>query len=102
MLTKKQLQDASNCEKMECKKCSMNDVCYETVFSCTNALAQTALAYREMLERLETVLKQARAALKECAEISSFDGLYRVASIAEDAIQAIDEIDELEGSEWER
>ena len=53
MLTKKQLQDAANCEKMKCKKCSMNDVCYETVFSCTNALAQTALAYREMLERLE-------------------------------------------------
>jgi len=55
MLTKKHLQDASNCEKMKCKKCSMNDVCYETVFSCTNALAQTALAYREMLERLEWV-----------------------------------------------
>ena len=53
MLTKKQLQDASNCEKMKCKKCSMNDVCYETVFSFTNALAQTTLAYREMLERLE-------------------------------------------------
>ena len=55
MLTKKQLQDAANCEVLKCKTCSMDSVCYETVFSGTNALAQTALAYRVMLERLEWV-----------------------------------------------
>jgi hypothetical protein len=61
----------------------MNDVCYETVFSCTNALAQTALAYRKTLERLEAVLKQARDALDDSLQ-------YTDEACIHEALAAID------------
>jgi hypothetical protein len=50
MLTKRQLEDARRCNKY-CTKCNMmsSRIVYH---SCIDLLAQTALAYRKMLERL--------------------------------------------------
>lgn len=55
MLTKKQLLDASKCDIHYCKTCGMLPLC-ENMYdpdNVTRELAKTALAYREMLERLE-------------------------------------------------
>jgi hypothetical protein len=52
MLTYKQLQDATKCEqKAMCHTCAMANG--QGTADCTMRTAQTALAYREMLERLE-------------------------------------------------
>lgn len=53
MLTKKQLEDAVKC--FRCSECSMLTIRKNNinVGVCIKELAQTALAYREMLERLE-------------------------------------------------
>lgn len=56
MLTKKQLEDAASCSARDCRKCSVKQ--YKGICGsahCTEAAAQTALAYREMLEKLEWV-----------------------------------------------
>jgi hypothetical protein len=56
MLIKKQLEDAASCSAQDCRKCSVKK--YTGVCGsghCTEEAAQTALAYREMLERLEWV-----------------------------------------------
>jgi hypothetical protein len=58
MLTKKQLEDAARCKLggtlcLECT-CREKDVCKAV----TCDVAQTALAYRAMLERLEWSLRQ--------------------------------------------
>jgi hypothetical protein len=64
MLTKKQLEDAAEClarlHERTCGQCSCNKFRYGYVgsYGCTENAAQTALAYREMLERLEWSLKQ--------------------------------------------
>jgi hypothetical protein len=52
MLSKKQLEDAAKCEQGECgETCSMYDeIC---ISSCISRPAKTALAYREMLKKLE-------------------------------------------------
>ena len=59
MLTKRQLEDAAEClarfHERTCGQCSCNKFRYGYVgsYGCTENAAQTALAYREMLERLE-------------------------------------------------
>jgi hypothetical protein len=50
MLTKKQLEDAARCAIIDCEDC--NVYCINTIET-TRRSARTALAYREMLERLE-------------------------------------------------
>ena len=55
MMTKKQLEDAAECNNsMICSKCSIPDCnIFKDKLDCISGLAKTALAYREMLERLE-------------------------------------------------
>jgi len=54
MLTKRQLEDAVKCKSNEaCMTCRAWNIEYDGIFDCIEKLAQTALAYREMLERLE-------------------------------------------------
>ena len=50
MLTKKQLEDAAECMSHDCESCGVREFAGGC---CQIATAQTALAYREMLERLE-------------------------------------------------
>jgi hypothetical protein len=52
MLTKKQLEDMANCANHGCDSCTAKDT---VGGACQIASAQTALTYREMLERLEWV-----------------------------------------------
>jgi len=52
MLTKKQLEDAARCMLIDCEDCSTH--CVNTI-EITRRSARTALAYREMLERLEWI-----------------------------------------------
>ena len=54
MLTKKQLEDAAKCAIIDCDDCTIP--CINTIIA-TRRSARTALAYREMLERLEWSLK---------------------------------------------
>ena len=49
-LTKRQLEDAARCMIIDCEDCSV--YCVNTI-EVTRRAAHTALAYREMLERLE-------------------------------------------------
>ncbi len=59
MLTEKQLKDATKCEqKAMCHTCAMANG--QGTADCTMRTAKTALAYREMLERLEWVYDQQR------------------------------------------
>lgn len=51
MLTKKQLENALTCQDRDCNMCSL----FVAGGYCATPAAQTALAYREMLERLEYV-----------------------------------------------
>ena len=53
MLMKKQLEDAARCTIIDCEDCSVP--CIPTPIRSNKASARTALAYREMLERLEWV-----------------------------------------------
>ena len=54
MLTKRQLKDAFNCWFGSCEKCSCNGLQREHgTFDCMVETIKTALAYREMLERME-------------------------------------------------
>jgi hypothetical protein len=50
MLTKRQLEDAARCTIIDCEDCSV--YCVNTI-EVTRRAARTALAYREILERLE-------------------------------------------------
>jgi len=50
LLTKKQLEDAARCMSIDCEDCSV--YCINTI-EVTRQVARTALAYRDMLERLE-------------------------------------------------
>ena len=50
LLTKRQLEDAARCTVIDCEDCSV--YCINTI-EVTRRCAQTALAYRDMLERLE-------------------------------------------------
>jgi len=50
ILTKEQLQDAIKCNDHYCDECKISR---NTNRNCVEQLAQTALAYREMLEKLE-------------------------------------------------
>ena len=50
MLTKRQLEDATRCTIIDCEDCSIP--CINTI-EVTRRAARTALAYREILERLE-------------------------------------------------
>ena len=50
MLTKRQLEDAAECMSHDCESCGVREFAGGC---CQIATAQTALAYREMLERLE-------------------------------------------------
>ena len=63
MLTKKQLEDAAECPQNGlCTKCEMDCVrmLYNGYFDgCISEAAQTALAYREMLERARKTLQDA-------------------------------------------
>lgn len=52
ILTKKQLEDAVRCMSIDCEDCSV--YCIDTI-EVTRRCAQTALAYRDMLEQLEWV-----------------------------------------------
>lgn len=52
MLTKKQLEDAMRCTIIDCEDCSV--YCVNTI-EVTRRAARTALAYRDMLERLEWI-----------------------------------------------
>ena len=52
LLTKRQLEDAVRCTSIDCEDCSV--YCVNTI-EVTRRTARTALAYREMLERLEWV-----------------------------------------------
>jgi len=49
MLKKRQLEDADKCTSLKCTNCNM----VGDIEICVEKLAQTALAYRAMLERLE-------------------------------------------------
>ena len=53
MLTKKMLEDAARCKVMECIRCTMKHDNGQD--GCLAEVAQTALAYRAMMERLEYV-----------------------------------------------
>jgi hypothetical protein len=57
MLTKKQLEDAATCNTDKlCSQCSIPDCnIFKDKLDCISGIAQTALAYRKMLERLEWV-----------------------------------------------
>jgi len=63
MLTKRQLEDAAKCPQNGlCTKCEMD--CVRTLYNgyfdgCVSEAAQTALAYREMLERARKTLQDA-------------------------------------------
>ena len=63
MLTKRQLEDAAKCPQNGlCTKCEMD--CVRTLYNgyfdgCISEAAQTALAYREMLERARKTLQDA-------------------------------------------
>jgi len=65
MLTKRQLEDAAEClarfHERTCGQCSCNKFRYGYVgsYGCTENAAQTALAYREMLERARKTLQDA-------------------------------------------
>lgn len=50
MLSKRQLEDAAKCEERLCRGCEMLT---DNAGYCAQAVAQTALAYLAMLERLE-------------------------------------------------
>lgn len=51
MLTKRQLEDMVRCNiHSDCSKCACNDICIRDVMN--HLAAQTALAYREMLEEV--------------------------------------------------
>ena len=52
MLSKKQLEDAAKCEDIFCTECALTDNHHDQCY-CVAQGAQTALAYRAMLERLE-------------------------------------------------
>ena len=52
LLTKKQLEDAARCMSIDCEDCSV--YCVNTI-EVTRRAARTALAYRDMLERLEWI-----------------------------------------------
>ena len=54
MLTKRQLEDAARCSRTKHNSCALREICFiqGTCYAIIE-LAQTALAYREMLERLE-------------------------------------------------
>ena len=52
LLTKKQLEDAVRCTSIDCEDCSV--YCVNTI-EVTRRTARTALAYRDMLERLEWI-----------------------------------------------
>ena len=62
MLSEKQLQDAAICGDKECKDCSLFNKCQDDVNEIDHDLvmseiAQNAIAYRDMLKRLEWVNK---------------------------------------------
>jgi hypothetical protein len=65
MLTKRQLEDAAEClarfHERTCGQCSCNKFRYGYVgsYGCAENAAQTALAYREMLERARKTLQDA-------------------------------------------
>ena len=110
MLTKKQLQALVDCgEKEDCtgETCPMFEICDNDYTNKVAAeAAKTALAYRKTLERLETVLKQARVALEEiekCCEINVDDGYHTCQRKCREAAARArfvrEVIDELEGSE---
>ena len=52
LLTKRQLEDAARCMSIDCEDCSV--YCVNTI-EVTRRAARTALAYRDMLERLEWI-----------------------------------------------
>jgi hypothetical protein len=52
MLTKRQLEDAAECMSHDCESCGVREFAGGC---CQIATAQTAIAYRVMLERLEWV-----------------------------------------------
>jgi len=60
MLTKKQLEDAAECNNsMICSKCSIPDCnIFKDKLDCISGLAKTALAYREMLELITSTLDE--------------------------------------------
>lgn len=51
-LTVAQLYDATKCGTIDCSQCIMNETRYTDKENCIQILAETALKYREMLERL--------------------------------------------------
>lgn len=55
MITKRQLEDAARCREISCLDCSAFDICPEHSIERIDQFAQTALAYREILEQLEWV-----------------------------------------------
>ena len=57
MLTKKQLEDAIKCDAT-CQNCSLIRI-GEYKSDCIPEIAQTALAYRDMLERVRKTLQDA-------------------------------------------
>jgi len=52
MLTIKQLEDAAKCEYAGCQHCSFNSI-GQLLEDCVQILAKEALAYREILKKLE-------------------------------------------------
>ena len=52
MLSVKQLRDIKNCGEIECETCSAIGYCADEI-DLSKELAETALEYRKMLERLE-------------------------------------------------
>ena len=74
MLTKRQLEDAAEClarfHERTCGQCSCNKFRYGYVgsYGCTENAAQTALAYREILER-HIIEEGHYSSLEELAEV---------------------------------
>lgn len=66
MLTKKQLEDAAECAIIDCADCSIQ-WCINTI-EVTRRSAQTALAYREILER-HIIEEGHYSSLEELAEV---------------------------------
>ena len=67
MLTKRQLEDMVRCNiHSDCSKCACNDICIRDVMN--HLAAQTALAYREMLEEITDTLDTVTDIIDESGE----------------------------------
>jgi len=83
MLTKKQLEDAVECgTDKPCSKCNCRDIRKRNpVCKCVSEVAQTALAYREMLKKIQfsaTQVYDNDHIAEDCCPICGGQGYHEV------------------------